>query len=200
MNFVVLTAALSSLNAGLYSTGRILRSMSVSGSAPRFTGVMNSSGVPYGGILLTGAITLLGVGLNAVVPEQAFEIVLNISALGIVAGWAMITLCQMQLHRLAKQGKMTRPDFRLFGAPFTAYLTLAFLAAVLVLMAIDYPVGTITIASLVVIVPLLVLGWFLSRGRILAIARDREGFTGTHPVVAERPGIDSHKNDPPARA
>ncbi len=34
MNLVVLTAALSSLNAGLYSTGRILRSMSVAGSAP----------------------------------------------------------------------------------------------------------------------------------------------------------------------
>lgn len=29
MNIVVLTAALSSLNSGLYSTGRILRSMSM---------------------------------------------------------------------------------------------------------------------------------------------------------------------------
>jgi L-asparagine permease len=33
MNFVVLTASLSSLNAGLYSTGRILRSMALNGSA-----------------------------------------------------------------------------------------------------------------------------------------------------------------------
>ena len=38
MNVVVLTAAFSSLNAGLYSTGRILRSMSVNGSGPKFTG------------------------------------------------------------------------------------------------------------------------------------------------------------------
>ncbi len=41
MNLVVLTAALSSLNAGLYSTGRILHSMSSNGAAPRFTGRMN---------------------------------------------------------------------------------------------------------------------------------------------------------------
>ena len=34
MNFVVLASALSSLNAGLYSTGRILRSMAMNGSAP----------------------------------------------------------------------------------------------------------------------------------------------------------------------
>jgi L-asparagine permease len=195
MNFVVLTAALSSLNAGLYSTGRILRSMSVNGSAPRFTGVMNKGGVPYGGILLTGAITLLGVGLNAVVPEQAFEIVLNISALGIVTGWGMIILCQMQLQRWAKQGRAERPSFRLFGAPFTAYLTLAFLVTVVALMAIDWPVGTITVGSLVIVIPLLVAGWYLSRDRILEIARAREGYTGAFPVVAERPGIDGRRRD-----
>ena len=46
MNVVVLTAAFSSLNAGLYSTGRILRSMAMNGSAPKFTAVMSSRGVP----------------------------------------------------------------------------------------------------------------------------------------------------------
>ncbi len=46
MNLVVLTAAMSSLNSGLYSTGRILRSMAMAGSAPKFTGVMSRSQVP----------------------------------------------------------------------------------------------------------------------------------------------------------
>ncbi|NED06020.1 amino acid permease, partial [Streptomyces sp. SID6648] len=46
MNLVVLTAAMSSLNSGLYSTGRILRSMATAGSAPRFTSVMSRSQVP----------------------------------------------------------------------------------------------------------------------------------------------------------
>ncbi|WP_345775113.1 amino acid permease, partial [Dietzia cinnamea] len=65
MNLVVLTAALSSLNAGLYSTGRILHSMAVAGSAPKFAARMNKQGVPYGGIALTSVVTLLGVVLNA---------------------------------------------------------------------------------------------------------------------------------------
>ncbi|CAM5540840.1 L-asparagine permease [Streptomyces purpurascens] len=76
MNLVVLTAAMSSLNSGLYSTGRILRSMAMAGSAPKFTARMNRSQVPYGGILLTCAVCVLGVGLNYLVPAQAFEIVL----------------------------------------------------------------------------------------------------------------------------
>ncbi|MFF1573865.1 amino acid permease [Leifsonia sp. NPDC058292] len=193
MNFVVLTAALSSLNAGMYSTGRILHSMAQTGAAPAFTGRMNKRGVPYGGILLTAAIGVLGVFLNLIVPEQAFNIVVNVASLGIVTSWAMIILCQIQLRRWALQGRLERPTFRLFGAPFTAYLTLAFLVAVVVLMAFDYPTGTFTVASLVIIVPLLVLGWFLGRGRILEIARERQGYTGAFPVVAKRPGHEKRR-------
>lgn len=193
MNFVVLTAALSSLNAGLYSTGRILRSMSVNGSAPAFTGKMSANGVPFGGILLTAVITLAGVGINALWPSQAFEIVLEVSALGIIGGWATIMLCQIKLQRWAKQGKVERPAFRLFGAPFTSYLTLAFLAFVLVTMGFS-ETGRWVLASLVILIPALIIGWFAARGRILEAARLREGFTGTHPVVAERPATDSFKN------
>jgi L-asparagine permease len=187
MNLVVLTAALSSLNAGLYSTGRILHSMSLNGAAPRFTGRMSKQGVPYGGVLITTAVALVGVGLNAIVPQQAFEIVLNIASLGIISSWATIMLCQMQLRRWAKQGRLVRPRFRLFWAPYTSYATLAFLLLVVVLMALDYPVGTFTVGSLVLIVPLLIVGWFFFRGRILEAALTREGVTGSAPVLAPTP-------------
>jgi L-asparagine permease len=186
MNFVVLTAALSSLNAGLYSTGRILHSMAQSGASPAFTGRMNARGVPWGGIVLTFCVALLGVGLNFVLPAAAFEIVLNVSALGIVSSWGTIVLCQMKLKRMADAGQLQRPSFRLFGAPFTSWLTLAFLVAVLVLMGFDYPVGTYTIASLVVIVPLLIVGWYLQRDRIMAIAEARLGHTGMFPTIPGR--------------
>ncbi|WGI32664.1 amino acid permease [Mycolicibacterium aubagnense] len=187
MNVVVLTAAFSSLNAGLYSTGRILRSMAMNGSAPKFTGVMSKRGVPYGGICLTASIGLLGVVLNGVVPAQAFEIVLNMAALGIIASWATIVICQLQLFRWSQRGEMERPAFRMWGAPYTGYLTLAFLAVVLVLMAFDKPVGTWTVATLLLIIPALIIGWFVARGRVYEIAKQRQGFTGQFPVVANPP-------------
>ncbi|OKH84966.1 L-asparagine permease [Mycobacterium sp. ST-F2] len=187
MNVVVLTAAFSSLNAGLYSTGRILRSMSMNGSAPKFTGVMSNRGVPYGGICLTASIGLLGVILNGVVPAQAFEIVLNMAALGIIASWATIVICQLRLFSWSQRGEIERPSFRMWGAPYTGYLTLVFLAGVLVLMAFDKPVGTWTVASLVIIIPMLIAGWFAVRGRVHEIAKQRQGFTGQFPVVANPP-------------
>jgi L-asparagine permease len=61
----------------------------------------------------------------------------------------------------------------MFGAPWTGLITLVFLLAVLVLMAMDYPVGTYTIASIALIVPLLIAGWFMGRGNIRSIAAAR---------------------------
>ncbi len=172
MNLVVLTAVLSSLNAGLYSTGRILHSMAVSGSAPAALAKMNKAGVPYGGIAVTAAVTAIGIVLNAIVPAMAFEIALNLAALGIISAWAVIVLCQLKLWHLAKHGKMQRPEFAMFGAPYTGIITLVFLASVLVLMALDYPVGSWTIGSLIIIIPALIIGWYLARDRIAAVAAE----------------------------
>ncbi|HLR99412.1 MAG TPA: amino acid permease [Mycolicibacillus parakoreensis] len=170
MNLVVLTAALSSLNAGLYSTGRILRSMAVNGSGPRFTAVMSKNGVPYGGILLTAGIGLFGVALNAVVPEHAFEIVLNIAALGVIAAWATIVACQIRFHQLTRAGVLRRPSFRMPLAPYSGYVTLVFLIGVLVLMMFDPEYGVWIRTAALVGVPAMTGGWFLVRKRVMIAA------------------------------
>jgi len=167
MNLVVLTAAMSSLNSGLYSTGRILRSMAMAGSAPKFTRVMSRSQVPYGGILLTCGICVLGVGLNYLVPSEAFEIVLNVASLGIVSTWVIIMICHMIFVRRARAGLVTRPHFRLPGSPFTEIVTIAFLLACVGLMWNDPEVGRKTVMLIPLIAVLLVAGWFGVRRRVL---------------------------------
>ncbi|MFF1813400.1 amino acid permease [Streptomyces sp. NPDC058251] len=173
MNLVVLTAAMSSLNSGLYSTGRILRSMAMAGSAPKFTARMNRSQVPYGGILLTCAVCVLGVVLNYLMPSQAFEIVLNVASLGIISTWVIIMICHLVFVRRAKEGLVTRPSFRLPGSPVTEIVTIAFLLAVLGLMWNDPEVGRKTLLLIPVIGALLVGGWFAIRRRV-SRAADQE--------------------------
>ncbi len=172
MNVVVLTAALSSLNAGLYSTGRILRSMAINGSGPKFTAPMSKNGVPYGGILLTSAVGLLGIVLNAVKPSQAFEIVLHIAAVGIVFAWGTIVASQLRLYHWAKAGRLERPNFRMPLAPYSGYLTLAFLVSVVVLMLFDKVQGPYLLGAMIVGIPALIGGWFLVRHRVQAAAQD----------------------------
>ncbi|MER7918827.1 MULTISPECIES: amino acid permease [unclassified Streptomyces] len=168
MNLVVLTAAMSSLNSGLYSTGRILRSMAMSGSAPKFTRVMSRSQVPYGGILLTCGICILGVGLNYLVPSQAFEIVLNVASLGIISTWVIIMICHAIFVRRARAGLVTRPHFQLKFSPVTEIATIAFLLVCLGLMWNDHEVGRKTLLLIPVIAIMLVAGWFGVRRRVNA--------------------------------
>jgi L-asparagine permease len=164
MNLVVLTAALSSLNSGLYSTGRVLRSLAMGGSAPPFVAKMNAAKVPYGGIVVTLIIYLVGVLLNYVVPSQVFEIVLNIAALGIVSTWGFIVICQMMLRRAIDRGEIPPVDFRMPWAPLSSWATLGFLFAVLVLTGFDYPDGTYTIAAIPVVAIALGVGWMIMKG------------------------------------
>ncbi|MEU9112461.1 amino acid permease [Streptomyces sp. NPDC048483] len=174
MNLVVMTAAMSSLNSGLYSTGRILRSMSMAGSAPKFVGLMNRNQVPYGGIMLTSAVCVLGVGLNYFLPGQAFEIVINIAALGVISTWVTIMLCHMVFVRRSREGLVERPKFRLPGTPITDIVTIVFLLGVIVLMWFDDGVGRQTVLLIPVIAAALVVGWYAVRGKVARIAKERE--------------------------
>ena len=71
--------------------------------------------------------------------------------------------------------------------PYSGYPTLAFLVGLLMPMAFDKPIGTWTVAMLVVIIPALIVGWFGVRNRVKALARERVGYTGPFPVVANPP-------------
>lgn len=161
MNLVVLTAALSSVNAGLYATARILKPLAVGGSAPKFLGRMSAQGVPTGGIWLTTACFVLGVVLNYIVPGHAFEIVLNLGAIGILCMWAMISLSHLGYLRAARRGSVRRHAYRAPGGAVADLIVLAFMLGVLVLMTMDYPNGTYTtITAVCVFVPAFVIGWF----------------------------------------
>jgi L-asparagine permease len=141
--------------------------------------------VPYGGILLTAVIGLFGVVLNAVKPSEAFEIVLNIAAIGVLAAWATIVLCQLRFYRRAKAGTMQRSHFRMPFAPYSGYVTLAFLVGVLVLMTLDPEKGPWVIAALVAAVPALIGGWFLVRDRVASQAELGEPTTDVPELAPE---------------
>ena len=188
LDVVVLTAALSSVNSGLYTTGRVLRSLAYNGSAPLGLGRMSRHGVPYVGVLLTGFIYLVGVYLNLVMPGSAFEIAIGFSSVGIIGIWFMIMASHLAMYRASRDGFLTRPTFRLPGAPYTNYLTLGILLAVPGMTWFNGQPGRIVVSSLPVIAALLALGWLGVRGRaerirhIRMLARQME----LHPNLDQR--------------
>ncbi|MEM7998966.1 amino acid permease, partial [Morganella morganii] len=90
INFVVITAALSSCNGGIFSTGRMLYSLAQHRQAPAFFGKASRSGVPRRALILSILALLLGVLLNYLVPEKVFVWVTSIATFGAIWTWAMI--------------------------------------------------------------------------------------------------------------
>ena len=169
-------------------------SLSKAGSAPQWAGKVTKGGVPYGGILLTTGVALFGVVLNYFVPEAAFEVVLNIAALGTMASWAAISLSHMRFVRLARQGKYTRPDYRARFSPFTDIVSLLFLVLVVILMAFDYPIGTWTLLVSLLMWPALAWGWFKVRDRVEFISRSHVNY---EKITGEQaPDIDPPRRSP----
>ena len=79
INFVVLTAALSSCNSGIFSTGRMLFNLAEQKQAPASFKRISGTGVPSKAIIFSAALLLFGVLLNYLVPEKVFIWVTSIS-------------------------------------------------------------------------------------------------------------------------
>ena len=113
---ILIVAAMSSLNSGLYSTGRVLRSLGMSKQAPKFTLKMSSSGVPWAGIVMTSVVFVFGAVLNFLVPD-AFELALEAAAIGVLFTWGTIFLCQLRLRKLVNLGVIPKGKFQAPGYP-----------------------------------------------------------------------------------
>lgn len=135
INFVVLTAALSSCNGGIFSTARMLFNLAQHGEAPPSYGKLNKNGVPSFAVLATAGALLIGVVLNYFVPAKVFTWVTAISTFGAIWTWAMILLSQMRYRKGLTKEETKALKYKMPLYPLTSYFSLAFLLLVAGLMA-----------------------------------------------------------------
>ncbi|MGH9773835.1 MAG: amino acid permease [Candidatus Acidiferrales bacterium] len=131
MNFVVLTAALSSCNTDLYLTTRMLFSLSRGGYAPASLGRLNRAGAPVLSLLISSVGMVLAMILALRYPEKAFVVMLGAAFFGGLFVWIMIFVTHLAFRRArAAQG---REGVR-FGppGPWASLVGLAALLGVLI--------------------------------------------------------------------
>lgn len=135
INFVVLTAALSSCNSGIFSTGRMLFNLAEQSQASPSFKKTNGAGVPARAVLFSALLLLLGVLLNYLVPEKVFIWVTSISTFGAVWTWGIILLSQLKFRKTLSKSEVSKLTYKTLFYPLGSYLALAFLILVLGLMA-----------------------------------------------------------------
>lgn len=135
INFVVLTSAASACNSAVFSTSRMVYSLAKDHNAPESMAKLTQRKVPRNALFFSAIVILIGVTLNYIMPEGVFTLITSISTVCFIYIWGITVICHMKYRKtrpeLAKTNKFKLPLY-----PFTNYLILAFLAFVLVVLAL----------------------------------------------------------------
>jgi len=163
MNFVVLSAALSSMNTNVYLCSRMLFSLSRGGYAPRVLGRLSANGTPTIAILVSGSCILLAAGLSKLTP-LAYNYLFGIALFDAIIVWIIILLSHFSFRRRLPAASL---PVRMPGFPLVQAAGLSVLCAILVTMGLDKETWRI---SWIVGVPWIA---FLSLGYAVVKARGR---------------------------
>lgn len=133
LNFIILTAALSVYNSGMFANSRMLYSLAQQGNAPKVFAKTNKQGVPIPAVLLSALLIFGCVLLNYFVPEDALGHLMYVVVGALVLNWAMISITHLKYRRFVKHANI-KTSFPALWSPFSNYLVLAFIAVVLYIM------------------------------------------------------------------
>ena len=136
LNFVVLVAALSAMNSQLYTTSRMMFSLSRAKQAPKMFGATNADGVPVAAILVSSLGAGVAMFINAFWPKESFVWMMSIAMFGAMFAWFMVFVTHFAFRlRRDKEGQ-PRTAFRMWGFPWLTLLGAALMLAVLITTAL----------------------------------------------------------------
>ncbi|SCU02033.1 amino acid permease [Staphylococcus xylosus] len=137
INFVVLTAAMSGCNSGIFSASRMSLNLSQKGMLPKFFGKVMKNGVPLWTVLAIATGILIGALLNVILPlfikgaDSVFVYVYSASILPGMVPWFMILISHLRFRKNHPEEVEGHP-FKMPGGAFTNYITMAFFIMVLI--------------------------------------------------------------------
>jgi len=157
MNFVVITAALSSMNTNIYLCSRMLFSLGRSGHAPAFVGGLSQSGTPLRATLVSGVGIVLA-SSTAYFSAKAFNQLFGIAIFGGIFIWIMILVTHLRFRQ--QHARDTLP-LRTPLFPYAQIAGILLLAGVLISMGLsdDWNIAWIVGAPWLLLISLAYFVW-----------------------------------------
>ena len=124
MNFVLITAILSTMLAAMFGLGRMMRSLAAEGLAPRW--LKDGDGIPFRGIIASGFAMLLSLGFGLLFPRVYLFL---ISSGGFAILFSYIAIISTHIRFRRRFGCPPDGKCQMWGYPYTSYVVLASLVA-----------------------------------------------------------------------
>lgn len=169
INFVVLTAALSGTNSGIYSASRMTYNLAEAHELPAFYTKVNRNGVPAYAVFAISFGIFIGLVLNALAPlvfknaGNAFVIVYSSSTLPGMVPWFVILISETKFRKRHPELLDNHP-FKMPWAPYSNYVTLAFLIVTLGFMFFNPETNVSLMVGLVFLI-IMAIFYFIKFGK-----------------------------------
>lgn len=131
MNFVVLTAALSSLNTNLYLSTRMLFSLGHEGYAPGWMGKVSSNGVPHRALLVSTGGIIAAILLALFAPQNAFYKLYGAAVAAMLFVWLVILATHLRFRKAITNERLASLPMRLRAHPVFTLIGIVFLLGIL---------------------------------------------------------------------
>ncbi|MFD0620245.1 amino acid permease [Paenibacillus sp. GCM10027629] len=122
MNFIVLTAALSSMNGQLYASSRTMYSLSKEKLAPAVLGKLNKKGVPTTALTVSTMGIILAAVVSALLPGSSYAFMMGISMFGSLFTWLIIFISHLSFRKKWDKMGGRKLPVRMIGFPYLTIL------------------------------------------------------------------------------
>lgn len=161
INFVVLTAAASACNSSIFSTGRMLFSLTYGSKGPfgKEVGKLSKRQVPKNAILFSSFVIAIAVILNILMPNGVFTLISSIATTCFLFIWGTIVVAHYRFKKeqLKNDQKLEMNSFKMPLFPFSDLLILSFLAFVGVVLFFQKETAVALFGSVIWFVILLLI-------------------------------------------
>jgi len=130
MNFVVLTAALSSVNTNLYLSTRMLFSLGREGYGSGWMGKVSRNGVPHRALLASTAGIVAAILLAVFAPKNAFLMLYGTAVAGMLFVWLVILNSHLRFRKAIARERLLSLPMRLRAHPFFTLAGIVLLVAI----------------------------------------------------------------------
>lgn len=136
INFVVISAAVSSINSFLYSAGRLLFSLTYDGKGKwnKAFGHLSRRQLPQNALILSALLMGCAPAITLVIGDQAFNLISSTSTSMFLIIWCLMVLTHISYRRKTPADQLN--DFKMPGFPYIDYFILLFFILLIILLLI----------------------------------------------------------------
>lgn len=164
MELIIVIALLSAFNAQIYATSRLVFNMSRDGNAPAIFSKVNKASAPQNAVVLSVIFAFGSVALQWWNPPGLLEFLFNAVGGCLLVIWILTILSYLKLHPVMKRnGELGELNAGFY--PWDAYISLAALAGIMILMLTDPGARGQLLAVAVLLSGLLVISIFVGKNR-----------------------------------